>query len=109
MSNKYLDKTPVTLAGWMKGYRDGSYELEDVVEFVHTTIRKQAIEDCVNLLKIQHEAAKEKHNYFLVAAQLLKAEFSPKHNTDSDDCWCNPTVTYEHPITGVKVLVHKDL
>jgi hypothetical protein len=33
-----------------------------------------AIKNHVNLLMIQHEAAKDRHNYFKVAANLIQAE-----------------------------------
>lgn len=36
---------------------------------------KQAVKDAVNLLMIQHEAAKVTHNYWQVAANLVMAEF----------------------------------
>lgn len=36
---------------------------------------KQALKDVVELLMIQHEAAKGMHNYWHVAANLVKAEF----------------------------------
>ena len=39
---------------------------------------KQAVKDAVNLLMIQHEAAKGSHNYWQVAANLIKAEFLPE-------------------------------
>jgi hypothetical protein len=39
---------------------------------------KQAVKDAVNLLMIQHEAAKGSHNYWHVAANLIKAEFLPE-------------------------------
>ena len=35
---------------------------------------KQAIKDCVDLLMIQHEAAKGLHNYWHVAANLIQAD-----------------------------------
>ena len=39
---------------------------------------KQAVKDAIDLLMIQHEAAKGSHNYWLVAANLVKAEFLPE-------------------------------
>ena len=36
---------------------------------------KQAMKDVINLLMIQHEAARGTHNYWHVAANLVKAEF----------------------------------
>lgn len=36
---------------------------------------KQAIKGCVDLLMIQHEAAKGAHNYWHVAANLIEAEY----------------------------------
>ena len=36
---------------------------------------KQAIKNCVDLLMIQHEAAKGSHNYWHVAANLIEAEY----------------------------------
>ena len=39
---------------------------------------KQAIKDCVDLLMIQHEAAKGAHNYWHVAANLIQAEGEQK-------------------------------
>lgn len=36
---------------------------------------KQAIKDCVDLLMLQHEAAKGSHNYWHVAANLIEAEY----------------------------------
>ena len=41
---------------------------------------KQAIKDCVALLMIQHEAAKEIHNYWHVAAKLIEAEYGVQHD-----------------------------
>jgi hypothetical protein len=35
---------------------------------------KQAMKDVINLLMIQHEAAKGSHNYWQVAANLIQAE-----------------------------------
>jgi len=40
--------------------------------------RTQAVKDIINLLMIQHEAAMGKHNYFLVAANLIQTEFGGK-------------------------------
>ena len=37
---------------------------------------KQAIKDAVNLLMIQHEAAKGAHNYWQVAANLIQADLT---------------------------------
>ena len=51
---------------------------------------KRAVEDAVNLLMVQHEAAKSSHNYWHVAANLIKAELvhasdtSEKHVHKSD-------------------------
>jgi hypothetical protein len=43
---------------------------------------KQAMKDVVDLLMIQHEAAKGTHNYWHVATNLVKAEFlSEEKNT----------------------------
>ncbi len=36
---------------------------------------KQAIKGCVDLLMVQHEAAKGAHNYWHVAANLIEAEY----------------------------------
>lgn len=36
---------------------------------------KQAIKGCVDLLMVQHEAAKGQHNYWHVAANLIEAEY----------------------------------
>ena len=41
---------------------------------------KQAIKDCVALLMIQHEAAKEIHNYWHVATKLIEAEYGVQHD-----------------------------
>lgn len=41
---------------------------------------KQAMKDAVDLLMIQHEAAKGAHNYWYVAAKLIEAE----HGVHSD-------------------------
>jgi hypothetical protein len=41
--------------------------------------RNQLVNDIINLLMIQHEAAAGKHNYFLVAANLIQAEFGEKN------------------------------
>ena len=32
----------------------------------------------------------------------------PEHNTDSEECWCEPKIVYIDPITGNKVIVHND-
>ncbi len=40
-----------------------------------------AINNVTNLLEIQHEAANGKHNYFLVAANLIKAEYGSEYGT----------------------------
>ena len=40
--------------------------------------RNQLVRDINNLLLIQHEAAAGRHNYFLVAANLIQAEFGEK-------------------------------
>ena len=46
---------------------------------------KQAVKDAVNLLMVQHEAAKSSHNYWHVAANLIKAELV--HDSDtSQEC-----------------------
>ena len=42
---------------------------------------KQAVKDAVNLLMVQHEAAKSSHNYWHVAANLIKAELV--HDSDT--------------------------
>lgn len=43
---------------------------------------KQAIKDVINLLMVQHEAAKSNHNYWHFAANLVRAEFlSEEKNT----------------------------
>lgn len=42
---------------------------------------KRAVEDAVNLLMVQHEAAKSSHNYWHVAANLIKAELV--HDSDT--------------------------
>ena len=43
---------------------------------------KQAMKDVINLLMIQHEAAKGAHNYWHVAANLVRVEFlSEEKNT----------------------------
>jgi hypothetical protein len=39
---------------------------------------KQAMKDVISLLMIQHEAAKERHNYWHVAANLVRTEFLPE-------------------------------
>lgn len=39
---------------------------------------KQAVKDIINTLMINHEAALGKHNYYLVAANLIEAEFGEK-------------------------------
>ena len=41
---------------------------------------KQAIRGVVDLLMIQHEAAKEQHNYWHVAANLIQAEYGCHHD-----------------------------
>ena len=48
-------------------------ELMDARGF--STGYKRAMKDVVDLLMIQHEAAKGTHNYWHVAANLVKAEF----------------------------------
>lgn len=40
----------------------------------------QVVKDIINMLMIQHEAAAGKHNYFLVAANLIQAEFGGKND-----------------------------
>ena len=42
---------------------------------------KQAMKDVINLLMIQHEAAKGTHNYWHVAANLVRAEFLQDSDT----------------------------
>lgn len=42
--------------------------------------RMQVVKDIINLLLIQHEAAAGRHNYFLVAANLIQAEFGEKND-----------------------------
>jgi hypothetical protein len=37
--------------------------------------QNMVIDSIVNMLTIQHEAAKGNHNYYLVAANLIKAEY----------------------------------
>ncbi len=39
-----------------------------------------AIDNVVNLLMIQHEVSKNNHNYWHVAANLIKAELKEKDN-----------------------------
>lgn len=41
---------------------------------------KQAIRSVVDLLMIQHEAAKGQHNYWHVAANLIQAEYGNHHD-----------------------------
>lgn len=41
---------------------------------------KQAIKDCVAFLMLQHEAAKEMHNYWHVASKLIEAEYGVQHD-----------------------------
>jgi len=43
---------------------------------------KQAVEDVINLLMIQHEATKGSHNYWHVAANLVRAEFLPEEKNN---------------------------
>jgi len=45
---------------------------------------KRAVEDAVNLLMVQHEAAKSSHNYWHVAANLIKAELVHASDTSSE-------------------------
>jgi hypothetical protein len=44
---------------------------------------KQAMKDVIDLLMIQHEAAKGSHNYLHFAANLVKAEFL--HDSDTSE------------------------
>jgi len=46
---------------------------------------KQAMKDVINLLMIQHEVAKGSHNYWHVAANLVRAEFLQDRDT-SEKC-----------------------
>lgn len=32
----------------------------------------------------------------------------PEHNTDSDYCWCEPTVIFTYPESGDVVILHRD-
>jgi len=45
---------------------------------------KRAVEDAVNLLMVQHEAAKSSHNYWHVAANLIKTELVHASDTSSE-------------------------
>lgn len=45
------------------------------------TSHKQTVKDIINTLMINHEAAKDRHNYFLVAANLIEAEFGENNAT----------------------------
>ena len=47
-------------------------------EAYFSTGYKQAMKDVISLLMIQHEAAKERHNYWHVAANLVRTEFLPE-------------------------------
>ena len=42
---------------------------------------RQAMKDVINLLMIQHEAARGSRNYWHVAANLVRAEFLPDNDT----------------------------
>ena len=55
---------------------------------------KQAVKDAVNLLMVQHEAAKSSHNYWHVAANLIKAELV--HASDTSSERVNKTEKSEH-------------
>lgn len=37
--------------------------------------RQIVVNDIINLMEIMHESAKDRHNHWLVAAQLIRAEF----------------------------------
>jgi hypothetical protein len=55
---------------------------------------KRAVEDAVNLLMVQHESAKSSHNYWHVAANLIKAELV--HASDTSQERVNKTAKSEH-------------
>ena len=55
---------------------------------------KQAMKDAVDLLMVQHEAAKDSHNYWQVAANLIKAELV--HASDTSSERVNKTKKSEH-------------
>ena len=55
---------------------------------------KRAVEDAVNLLMVQHEAAKGSHNYWHVAANLIKAELV--HDSDMSEKHVHKTDKNEH-------------
>ena len=58
---------------------------------------KQAMKDVINLLMVQHEAAKDSHNYWQVAANLIKAELV--HASDTSSERVNKTEKSEHERT----------
>ena len=55
---------------------------------------KQAVKDAVDLLMVQHESAKGGHNYWQVAANLIKAELV--HASDTSQERVNKTAKNEH-------------
>lgn len=54
------------------------------------------IEQVINLLMIQHEAAKSSHNYWHTAANLIKAEFV--HDSDTSQKHVHKSDKNEHDI-----------
>lgn len=54
--------------------------------------QNMVLDNIINMLQIQHEASKEKHNYWLAAAKLIEAEFRPNMT------WPFPT----HPLPTPK-------
>jgi hypothetical protein len=60
------------LVDWSQGY---TKELKKFTKLVEDYVCKQYMKDVINLLMIQHEAARGTHNYWHVAANLVKAEF----------------------------------
>lgn len=49
-------------------------EFEIVIALAYEAGRKDEVNRIVNLMMIQHEAAKERHNYWHCAANLIQAE-----------------------------------
>ena len=52
----------------------GMGSLTALVDLAYEAGRKDEVNRIVNLMMIQHEAAKERHNYWHCAANLIQAE-----------------------------------
>lgn len=67
-------ETEMRYAGWTKLESDNTASSQERRRGFNQGY-KQAIKGCVDLLMLQHEAAKWQHNYWHVAANLIEAEY----------------------------------